>query len=58
MGSNTEDEIAAVTEELTDEMPRVGFYSLGEISPYPGTRCAGLHNQTMTIVTFSEAVGP
>jgi hypothetical protein len=58
LGSNTEDEVAAVTEQLTDDMPRVGFYSLGEISPYPETRCAGLHNQTMTIVTFSEVVGP
>lgn len=54
MGSNIEDEVAAVTEELTDEMPRIGFYSLGEISPYPGTRCAALHNETMTIVTFAE----
>lgn len=58
MGAHTEDEVSAVTEELGVSIPRIGFYSLGEISPYPGTRCAGLHNQTMTIVTFSEAVDP
>lgn len=58
MGSSIEDEIVAVTEGLADEMPCVGFYSLGEISPHLGTRCSGLHNQTMTIVTFSERVDP
>lgn len=58
MGASIEDEIAAVTEVLTDELPRIGFYSLGEISPYPGTHCSGLHNETMTIVTFSEGVDP
>lgn len=56
MGSSIEDEVAAVAEELPEETPRIGFYSLGEISPYPGTRCAALHNETMTIVTFAERV--
>ena len=33
-----------------------GFYSYGEISPFnPNTNCE-LHNQTMTITTFSETV--
>ena len=32
-----------------------GFYSYGEISPFtPGAKCE-LHNQTMTITSFSEA---
>ncbi|ODU74201.1 MAG: hypothetical protein ABT08_11085 [Microbacterium sp. SCN 71-21] len=54
MGSTIEDEVVAVAERLNDPMPRIGFYSLGEISPYPETRRAALHNETMTIVTFSE----
>ncbi len=58
MGCNVEDEVVAVAERLHDPMPRVGFYSLGEISPYPGTRRAALHNETMTIVTLSERAGP
>lgn len=53
MGSRIEDEIISVTEKL-GAMPRVGFYSLGEISPFPGTGRPRLHNETMTIVTFSE----
>lgn len=54
MGSTIEDEVVAVAERLNDPTPRIGFYSLGEISPYPETRRAALHNETMTIVTFSE----
>ena len=31
-----------------------GFYSYGEISPFtPSAKCE-LHNQTMTVTTFSE----
>jgi hypothetical protein len=57
MGSAIENEVVAVAEQLTDPMPRIGFYSLGEISPHPGTRRAALHNETMTIVTLSERAG-
>ncbi|MDR3374480.1 MAG: FIST N-terminal domain-containing protein [Ancalomicrobiaceae bacterium] len=58
MGSHTDDEVAAVVEELGAQVPCIGFYSLGEICPFPGTCCAGLHNQTMTVVTFSESLDP
>lgn len=58
MGSSVEDEVVAVAERLSAPVPSIGFYSLGEISPYPGTRRAALHNETMTIVTLSERAGP
>lgn len=50
----TEEEVEAVREILGDATVLTGFYSYGEISPFtPGAKCA-LHNQTMTITTFSE----
>lgn len=49
-----EEEVEGVREILGDRTILAGFYSYGEISPFiPGTKCA-LHNQTMTITTFSE----
>ena len=50
----TEEEVEAVRDVLGGAPVFTGFYSYGEISPLaPGTRCE-LHNQTMTITTFSE----
>ena len=50
----TEEEVEGVREILGDQTVMTGFYSYGEISPFtPGARC-DLHNQTMTITTFSE----
>jgi hypothetical protein len=50
----TEEEVEGVREILGDQTVLTGFYSYGEISPFtPGARC-DLHNQTMTITTFSE----
>jgi hypothetical protein len=49
-----EEEVEGVRDVLGDRTVFTGFYSYGEISPFtPGTRCE-LHNQTMTITTFSE----
>jgi hypothetical protein len=49
-----EEEVESVREVLGDGPVLAGFYSYGEISPFtPSTRCE-LHNQTMTITTFSE----
>ncbi len=49
-----EEEIEAVREVLGPRPALVGFYSNGEISPLvPGAGC-DLHNQTMTITTFTE----
>jgi hypothetical protein len=49
-----EEEVEGVQEVLGDQAVLTGFYSYGEISPFaPGAPCE-LHNQTMTITTFSE----
>ena len=49
-----EEEVEAVREILGERTIVTGFYSYGEIAPFvPGARC-DLHNQTMTITTFSE----
>jgi len=49
-----EEEVEAVREVLGESTVMTGFYSYGEISPFtPSARCE-LHNQTMTITTFSE----
>ena len=48
------EEVAGVRGVMGDETILTGFYSYGEISPFtPSARCE-LHNQTMTITTFSE----
>jgi hypothetical protein len=50
----TEDELIAAKKIFGDQTCITGFYSYGEISPFnPLTNCE-LHNQTMTITTFSE----
>ncbi len=50
-----EEEVEGVREVLGPAAALTGFYSYGEIAPFSaGARCE-LHNQTMTITTFSEA---
>lgn len=50
-----EEELESVRDLLGPQARLCGFYSYGEISPYlPTARCE-LHNQTMTITTFSES---
>jgi hypothetical protein len=53
LGGRTEEETEATLEALPDGTQQVGFYSYGEISPYASGSC-DLHNQTMTLTTFSE----
>ncbi|MEA3446728.1 MAG: FIST C-terminal domain-containing protein [Bacteroidota bacterium] len=49
-----EEEVEAVKDVLGDQALITGFYSYGELAPFQhGTRCE-LHNQTMTITTFTE----
>lgn len=49
-----EEEVEGVRDILGEHTALTGFYSYGEIAPFtPSTECA-LHNQTMTITTFSE----
>ena len=50
----TEEEIEAVRSVLGSRTVLTGFYSYGEICPVvPNANCE-LHNQTMTITTFTE----
>lgn len=50
-----EEEVEAVRRVLGENVTTTGFYSYGELAPQaPETPCQ-LHNQTMTITTFSEA---
>jgi hypothetical protein len=50
----TEEEVEGVRDILGSSTILTGFYSYGEISPFtPNAKCE-LHNQTMTITTFSE----
>lgn len=52
----TEEELEVVRDVLGGETSLTGFYSYGEISPFSGEvdHTCQLHNQTMTITTFSE----
>lgn len=54
MGENTIDEISAAREALGAKVASAGFYSYGEISPHASSGFCELHNQTMTVTTFSE----
>jgi hypothetical protein len=55
MGQRSIDEVEAAGLELGSRMPRVGFYSYGEISPHGASGMCQLHNQTMTVTTITEA---
>lgn len=53
----TEEEVEGVQSVLGESTAITGFYSYGEICPSsPDANCE-LHNQTMTITTFSERSG-
>jgi len=49
-----EEEVEAVQRVLGASPVLAGFYSYGEISPFASAARCELHNQTMTITTFSE----
>jgi hypothetical protein len=57
MGQHAMDEVEAAGVEIGAEVPRLGFYSYGEISPHSASGVCELHNQTMTVTTISEGVG-
>jgi hypothetical protein len=56
MGQHTMDEVEAAGAEIGAQVPRLGFYSYGEISPHSTSGVCELHNQTMTVTTISEGV--
>jgi hypothetical protein len=55
MGQRISDEVEIIREEC-GAVPTIGFYSYGEICPHGFTGSCTLHNQTMTITVFREAV--
>ncbi len=55
LGQRVEEEVEAVRKALPPGGVALGFYSYGEICPPTGLRNCELHNQTMTITTFTEA---
>ncbi len=50
----TEEEVEGIRDILGNRSVLTGFYSYGEICPAAHSTKAELHNQTMTITTFSE----
>jgi hypothetical protein len=54
LGERIEEETEITLDHLPKGTAQVGFYSYGEISPHVNGACE-LHNQTMTLTTFSEA---
>jgi len=49
-----DEEVKGVRAIMGDQTVLTGFYSYGEISPFTAGEMCKLHNQTMTITTFSE----
>jgi hypothetical protein len=49
-----EEEVEAASDVLGADTMLTGFYSYGEISPLVAEARCALHNQTMTITTFTE----
>ncbi|HEY8206495.1 MAG TPA: FIST C-terminal domain-containing protein, partial [Myxococcaceae bacterium] len=54
LGERTEEEVEAVLDVLPQGSQIVGSHPYGEISPHAPGQC-DLHNQTMTLTTFSES---
>lgn len=50
-----EEEVESVRDVLGKDTVLAGFYSYGEICPQNATTQCELHNQTMTITTFTES---
>ncbi len=57
MGQHTADELEAASGESGLQIPQLGFYSYGEISPHRVSGVCELHNQTMTVTTIAEVAG-
>jgi len=56
LGTRTAEEVQAVNNSFGSNTVIAGFYSYGEISPFSDGNDCQLHNQTMTITSFYEAV--
>ncbi len=51
----TEEELEAVRAVIGESVTATGFYSYGELAPAQRGAPCQLHNQTMTVTTFSES---
>ncbi len=54
LGQNVEEEVDVIRDLLGTNTAITGFYSYGEIAPQQNPQHCQLHNQTMTITTFTE----
>jgi len=54
LGERIDEEVFATLSRLPKATQQIGFYSYGEISPLIEGQSCELHNQTMTLTTFSE----
>lgn len=54
LGQNIEEEVEVIRDLVGTNTAITGFYSYGEIAPFNYLSRSELHNQTMTITTFSE----
>jgi len=54
LNQRAEEELEVVSDIFGPNVALCGFYSYGEISPLDNSFGSALHNQTMTITTFSE----
>jgi len=54
LGQRIDEELESVVDELGPQATYSGFYSNGEISPILQSVKCSLHNQTMTITTYTE----
>ena len=52
-----EEEVVAAEARLAPGTATLGLYSYGEIAPHPVSGRSELHNQTMTVAVFGEALG-
>jgi hypothetical protein len=54
LGNNIDLEVESINQVFEKKVAMTGFYSYGEIGPFKGSGLCELHNQTMTITTFTE----
>ncbi len=57
LGPRTDEEVEAVRDIVGGSAALCGFYSYGELAPSEVDQPCELHNQTMTITTFTERCG-
>lgn len=54
LGQMAEEELDIIRQEFGSATAMTGFYSYGELAPFNDVVKCQLHNQTMTVTTFSE----